>query len=627
MLNRIRHFFGEYKALGFVIVAIAIGLALELTDNHTAARLLLSASAIIATLPLVWGMVQTIRDGGYGLDILAATAIITAIIMREYWAAIVIVLMLTSGEALEDYAESRAQSELKALLDHKPQQAHLLNGTQVKDVAVSTVQTGNTLMVYPGEIIPVDAVILQGSTSVDESSLTGESIPAIKDVGAELLSGSINVEGSITIRALRPEAESQYEQIIKLVRSAASSQSPFVRLADKYSIPFTVVSFLIAGVAWAISGESLRFLQVLVVATPCPLLLGAPIALISGMSRAAKHGIIIKTGAALERLAAVQTVAFDKTGTLTKGKPVVTEVRTYGNYTKDQVLGYAAALEAESRHVLAEAIVVAAQATGHKVRKAKQVKELAGHGLFGRIDGKDVVVGRPGLLDTHDIAMPKDFKLTSLTKTSALVAVGNQLAGVILFEDEVRPETTGMLRQLKKLKIKHVAMVSGDNKTTATAIANKLGIEDVYPECLPRDKIIAVEGMRHRPVAFVGDGVNDAPVLTISEVGIALGARGSTAASESADVVIMTDDVSKVADSIAIAKRTFSIATQSIMIGIVISIALMAIFATGKFKPIYGAAIQELVDVTVILNALRAHGPWGKPKLNVKHTKFQPITK
>jgi heavy metal translocating P-type ATPase len=609
MLKKIISFFGDYKHLTIVLVGVIVAVGLSLTGQKTIAHWLLSIIALASTIPILWGMWQDLRSGKYGLDVLAITAIVVSIIMREYWAGIIIVLMLTGGEALEDYAEARAKTELSSLLKQKPKLAHKLKANKTMDIKVSQVATGDKLVIYPGEVVPVDAVIIEGTSSFDESSLTGESLPLPKSDGEQILSGSINIEGAVTVRALHTAADSQYEQIIKLVRSAASAQSPFVRLADRYSIPFTLLAFAIATGAWALSGESIRFLEVLVVATPCPLLLGAPIALISGMSRAAKHGIIVKTGSALEKLAQVRTIGFDKTGTLTAGKPAVSGVKTYNGHSRDEVLGIAAALEQASRHILAEAIINAAQKEKLKIQKAKQIKETAGKGLNGRLNGKDVLVGRASLLESHNISVPK---AALAGQTATYVAIQGKLAGVISFKDEIRKESADMLTELKKLRIRETLMVTGDNAVTANNIARELHIDTVYADCLPADKLRAIESVKARPVAFVGDGVNDAPVLTASDVGIALGARGSTAASESADVVVMLDDVSKVATSVAIAQRTFFIAKQSILIGIFISVGLMAIFSTGKFKPVYGAAIQELVDVTVIINALRAHGSWRK---------------
>lgn len=607
MLRRVMHFFKEYRQLSFALAIGVIGLILNVAKYDTAAHWVLGVGALIATIPLLIDMINTLKSGHFGVDVLAATAIITSVILGQYWAAIVIVLMLTGGESLEDYAERRAKKELTSLLSHRPKEAHLLKGRKVLDIKASDVRPGDKLSILPGEVVPVDAIIIEGTTSLDESSLTGESVPITKTVGETILSGSINIDGALTVKALHNAAESQYEQIVKLVKNATSGQSPFVRLADRYSVPFTAIAFFIAGATWFASGEAIRFLEVLVVATPCPLLLGAPIAIISGMSRASKHGIIIKTGTALEQLADVQTVAFDKTGTLTQGQPVVDKVTIYHGHTKDQVLQVAAALEQSSTHILAKAIVTAADKQKVAYRAAKQVKEVPGHGLSGRIGGSSILVGHLNLLKEAGIIIPSTLRPEAVKSTITYVAINNELAGTITFKDEVRPESRSMLRRLRKAGIKKFALITGDNESAAVAVAEDLNIIDVYPDCLPAQKMQAIEEMAG-PVAFVGDGVNDAPVLTTADIGIALGARGSTAASETADVVIMQDDISKVANSIEVAKRTLFIAKQSVLIGIMLSLVLMGIFATGKFKPIHGALIQEVVDVIVIFNALRAHG-------------------
>lgn len=612
MLKNIRHFFKEYRQLGFVIIAIIVGLVLDLTGNDVWAHWVLGISALIAVVPLVWGMVEDLRIGKYGIDILAATAIITSVLLHEYWAGIVIVLMLTGGEALEDYAAARAKVELSALVERSPKTARLLRGSKETEINVDEVRPKDTLIIRAGELVPVDSVVIDGSAGIDESTLTGESLPVSKGPGDELLSGSVNTDGVLTVRALRSSKESQYEQIVKLVRAAASSQSPFVRLADRYSIPFTIISFAIAIFAWVLSGEVIRFLEVLVVATPCPLLLAAPIALISGISRSARRGIIVKNGSALERLAETQSFGFDKTGTLTQGKPIVDKITTYGKFIQTEVLTFAAAVEQHTNHVLALAILQKAAEQGIKPPKTKLFKESAGHGLSASIKGKTVLVGKLEFLRDEGVNIPSKLKPQDVKLTTAFVAVDGELAGAISFKDQVRPEAKATLARLKQLGIKHLLMVTGDNEATAQTIAEEVGITEVHANSLPADKLQHVEAVKDKPVAFVGDGVNDAPVLAASDVGIALGARGSTVASETADVVIMQDDLNKVSQAVAVAKRTFFIARQSILIGIFISVGLMLIFATGKFKPVYGAAIQELVDVTVIVNALRAHGPFRK---------------
>lgn len=601
------HFLKEYKLFALAAIATVIGLGMETAGLHLAAHWLLGIVALVEVGPLLWGMIEDLRSGAYGVDILAATAIFTSVVMRQYWAAMVIVLMLTGGESLEDYAGHRARRELDALLTRAPQKAHVLRGRKELDVPVKAVVVGDKLVIRPGEVVPVDATVLEGESSFDESSLTGESLPQLKGPHASLLSGSVNIEGVVTVKALRVAADSQYEQIIKLVRIASNSQAPFVRLADRYAVPFTIIAFAIAGTTWALSGQAIRFLEVLVVATPCPLILAAPIAVISGMSRSAKHGIIIKTGSALEKLAQAKTFAFDKTGTLTRGELKVDSVTVFGSHTKSEVAGLAAGLEQNSNHVLARAIITHATEQKYKIVKAKNVREMAGHGLQATVGRHSVLIGRARLLADQRVALPKTFRAADVQQTAAFVAIDGALAGVITFTDELRAEAPSTLAQLHALGIEQFMMVTGDNQVTAAAVAKKLNISEVVAEALPGDKLRAVEQATARPVAFVGDGVNDAPVLTASDIGIALGARGSTAASESADVVIMADDLSYVAVGLNIAERTFFIARQSILVGIGLSIALMAIFATGKFQPIYGAAIQELVDVVVIFNALRAH--------------------
>jgi heavy metal translocating P-type ATPase len=613
MFKKVARFFRDYKQFGFVLAAVLASLGLDLWGKDVIAHWILAVTAAISIVPLLWGMVQDLRDGKYGIDILAATAIITSVILHEFWTGIIIVFMLTGGESLEDYAEKRARIELDGLLSRAPKEAHVLRGRKIIDVAISQVHVGDKVIIKPGEIVPVDGTIIEGESSLDESSLTGESLPISKVAGDQLLSGALNIEGALTIRASHTAEDSQYEQIIKLVKSASSTQSPFVRLTDRYAIPFTIISFVIAGTAWALSGHAIRFLEVIVVATPCPLLLAAPIALISGMSRAAKHGIIIKTGSALERLAEVKTMAFDKTGTLTHGTPVVGEITSLKPFTKDEVLSSAASLEQASTHILAQAIVTAAHKKQLHVVKAKQIHEHHGHGLNGRVGKQEVIVGKLQHLKEHKVEFPESFS-SDLKTTVTFVAINGKLAGYISFSDEIRAESKPMLARLRQLGIKKFLMVTGDNKSAAVSVAKQLSITDVISEALPADKVRALEEITPRPVAFVGDGVNDAPVLTASDVGIALGARGSTAASESADVVIMLDDIGKVTKAVEIAKNTFGIAKQAILIGIGLSIVLQLIFFTGKFKPVMGAILQEGVDVSVIFIALRAHGSFKKSK-------------
>lgn len=605
-MKNIRGFLRQYKLFSFAVITGLLGLGLYLLGYHSAAKWLVSTVSLAATLPLLYGMVEDIRSGSYGIDILAATAIIVSVFLGQYWAALVIVLMLTGGESLENYAEHRARRELDSLLSNAPQKAHLLKNRRTVDVRVSQLKVGDKILIKPGELVPVDSVILDGTASFDESSLTGESLPVAKVVGERLLSGSVNTDGVITAQAEATSADSQYQQIIKLVRSSAAAQAPFVRLAERYSIPFTIAAFALAGTVGILSHSALRFLEVIVVATPCPLLLAAPIALISGMSRASKYGIVVKTGSALERLAEAKTFAFDKTGTLTSGILSVDSITTFNKHTKSEVIKLAASLEQNSNHVVARAIVAYAVEQKVPASKARHVKELPGRGLTAQLNGHLVLVGRYTLLEEHGVVIPADFKRSSVKHTAVYVAVGDRLAGVITFKDEIRDNSKTTLEMLRNLGVKHTLLVTGDNSATANVVAKTLGITEVHAGALPADKLRVVEAVTNRPVVFVGDGLNDAPVLTASDVGIALGAGGSTAASESADLVILQDDVSRVYTAYAIANRTFKIARQSILIGIGLSLILMGAFATGRFSPLTGAIVQEVVDVVVIFNALRA---------------------
>lgn len=607
-MKKVLRFLWRYKEFSLAIVAALTAGVLEISGVTTAGHWVLAIASLTALIPLAAGMWQDFRHGQWGLDILALVAILSAVLLHQYWAAILVVIMLTGGESLEDYAEHRAQSELRSLLSHAPHTAHLIKaGGKINDVAVSYVKVGDKLIIKPGELVPVDAVILDGSSNFDESSITGEGLPQFRAAGHQIVSGTVNLDGAVTVKALHDAAGSQYQQIIKLVRSAASNPAPFVRLADRYSIPFTLIAFGLAGSVWYLTGSALRFLEVIIVATPCPLLLAAPIALISGMSRASKYGIVIKTGGALERLANLKTIAFDKTGTLTRGEPSVSNVTSYNKFSEAEVLGAAASLEQSSSHILARAIVDAA--TGRKVTivKAKHVKETPGHGLSAQIKGRQILVGRLDFIKQSGIEFPPAFKGDKINGTAACVAIDGRLAGIISFADEIRPEAQATINRLKQAGINHFIMVTGDNMTAAAAVANTLGIADYSANALPADKLSVIEQIQGRPMGFVGDGVNDAPVLTASDVGIALGARGSSAASESADVVILPDDLAHVARAVVVAKRSFAIAKQSILIGIAISVVLMGVFATGKFPPVIGAVLQEVVDVVVIFNALRAH--------------------
>lgn len=604
-------FVKNYSWLLIVVLGLLLSLLLYLVGKAKYSEWVLIVLCLAGVVPEIASIIKDLFSKKFGVDIIAVVAILASLALKEYATAGVILLMFTSGVALEQYAKARAQKELSSLLKRAPKIAHVLRGKEFINIAVSKVEPNDTLLVKPGETVPVDGVITTGDSSFDESAITGESLPLDKTKGDAVLSGTINQDSPVQISATSTSEASQYEQIITLVRSAASSKSPMVRLADSYSIQFTVISFGLAGLAWALSGDPVRALAVLVVATPCPLLIATPVAIVSGMSRAARDGIIIKDGASLEKLAVLQVLAFDKTGTLTQNKPTIAKVIPYG-ITENKLLGLAASIEQESTHVLAGIVVQSAKQKHIKLTNPSMVHEEIGGGVKALLGRQHVYIGKPEFLQKYGISVPTSFAHGS--NTTVFIGKEKKFLGSIIFADPVRSNAKYTLSRLKKLGINKTLMLTGDKPIVAKTIAQQVGISDFHASLLPVDKLHVVNSLSGsgKVTGMVGDGVNDAPVLAASDVGIALGAKGSTAASESADVVIMLDDISRVADAVAIAKHSVMIAKQSIFVGIGLSIILMVLASFGKIPPFYGAILQEVVDVVVILNALRAHG--GKMK-------------
>lgn len=595
-------------AYPFVIATGVVGvvaLVLTLTPAAGVTPWLVTVYAALVAIRETVTMVRSLLGGRVGLDLLAVVSITATLLVGEYWAALIVVLMLTGGEALEDFAAGRAQRELQALLDRAPRLAHRLTGEGgVEDIPVEEVQVGDLLLVRPSEIVPVDAALVTAAAEFDESSLTGESLPVEKRAGEHVMSGSLNGVAAVQLRATALAADSQYQRIVALVREATASRAPLVRLADRYAVPFTAVSLAIAAVAWWISGDPVRFAEVLVVATPCPLLIAAPVAFMAGMSGAARHGVVVKNAGTLERLARVRTLAFDKTGTLTRGHPEVSEFRPEGGADADELLRWAAAAERYSSHVLASSIVAEAERRGLQLPEAASASEIATNGVLATFDGVPVVVGKPSFVEANCVG----FRRVDAAEGEAVVYVARagRYLGAILLRDAVRDESAATVSWLRGAGVARVLLVTGDIETTARHVADQVGVTEVHAQTLPEDKVRIVGSATPRPVAMVGDGVNDAPVLAAADVGIALGARGSTVASESADVVILVDDLSRVATAFDIARRTLRIALESIWVGIAISIGLMLVATTGVLPAVVGAGLQEVVDVITILNALRA---------------------
>ena len=600
--------FRRYPVVAAAILVGLLGLPLWALGLPVAVQWLYSGLGLVVAGIEAVGMIRRMRQGAFGVDLLAIMAIIATILVGEYVATLVIVLMLSGGAALEDYAAGRAQRELNALLERAPQIAHLLRdgSSDVEDVPATLVQIGDVLLVRPAEIVPVDAELVSASAAFDESSLTGESLPVERRTGDPVLSGSINGQAAATVRATALAADSQYQQIVALVAEAAASKAPVVRLADRYAVPFTVVALLIAGIAWVVSGDPVRFAEVLVVATPCPLLLAAPVAFMGGMSRAARNGIIVKGGGVLEKLARARTVVFDKTGTLTYGAPTIARVAPEAPFSADQLLTLAASAEQYSSHVLAASVIAAAEQRDLTLLRTDSAIEVPAHGVTARFDGREVVVGKLSFVAEHAAdAYPADLAGGEL---AIYVAVDGRFAGCVVASDQVRDNARATVQALDRLGVHESVMLTGDARPTANHIARLVGITRVRADCLPVDKVDAVRAIRERPVIMVGDGVNDAPVLAVADVGIAMGAKGSTAASESADAVILLDDLSRAARAVSIGRDTVRIALQSIWLGMAMSLGLMVVAAFGLIPATVGALLQELVDLATILNALRAIG-------------------
>ena len=621
-MGTVRLVLAKNPVVALTLVVLAAVLVLLGTGSGGVAQWVASSYVVAIVIVTAVGMVRDILRGHWGLDILAVVAMVATVAVGEYVAGLIIVLMLSGGEALEDFAARRARSELTALLDRAPRTARRLTDDGVlEDVDVAEVRVGDQLLVRPAEVVPVDGELLDEAGVFDESSLTGESLPVERLRCETLMSGAVNGEFAVRMRATASAEDSQYQRILALVAEGEEAKAPTVRLADRFAVPFTLVSLVIAGVAWWASGDPVRFAEVLVLATPCPLLIAAPVAFLGGMSRSARAGVIVKGGATLEALARARSVAFDKTGTLTHGRPELAAVEVAAmevadGMEPDAVLRLAAAAEQGSSHVLAAGVIRAARERGLDLPPVERASEVATHGVEAAVDGHTVRVGKLRFVQEVDPAAA--FGELAPGHTAVAVAVDGRFAGSLVLRDTLRENAAAMVRVLRQEGLERVVMLTGDNPATARSLAAQAGIEETHAGLLPEDKVRLV-GELPPAVVMVGDGVNDAPVLAAADVGIAMGARGSTAASESADVVIMTDDVGKVVQALDIGRHTYRVALTAIWIGVLLSLGLMGIAAFGHIPAVVGALTQELVDLACILYALRAlRGGPTRPELRLE---------
>ncbi|WP_038946924.1 MULTISPECIES: heavy metal translocating P-type ATPase [Bradyrhizobium] len=619
------------RVLRWALVAIAIaGLTAGILARAAGRPDLADLAWALGTAPVIAGLaasiVQDLLRGRVGVDAIALLSMSAALALGQPLAGAVVALMYSGGNVLEEIAIARAEHDLRSLVDRAPRQVHRKSGERIEDVPIEDVAVGDELLVKAGEIVPVDGVVASAFAAIDESAVTGEPIPVEKTRGSAVLSGSLNAGETFQLTVTAAASESTYAGIVRMVTVAQTARAPFVRLADRYALIFLPVTLVMSFVAWHISGDVTRSLAVLVAATPCPLILAAPVAFIAGVAQAARRGILIKGGKALEALAHAHTVLFDKTGTLTVGGARLLSVEVAPGEDPDEVLTLGASLEQASHHVLAKAVVAAALAKGLKLKPPEHVKETMGSGLSGQIDGRQVVAGSREMLLSRAELSP--WALRAIRRASwrsaliVLVAVDGRLIGALLLADELRADTPRAIRLLRDAGIARMVMVTGDRAAAAQAIGAALDLDAVLADRVPSDKVEAVRSeQRLHPTIMVGDGINDAPALAVADMGIALGARGASASSEAADVVILTDRLDRVGEAIIIAQRARHIALQSIFVGMGLSLVAMVAASLGWLDPVPAAIVQEVIDVAVILNALRALNPplvRGGPRLTAE---------
>jgi heavy metal translocating P-type ATPase len=645
--QRAWHLIKRYPIPCGSLLLMAVSLVLWLAGHSDLADWALLSVVLLGGLPLLWETVWQLLHKEFSIDLIAVLAISGSFLLGQYLAGALIVLMLSGGEALEAYALRRARSSLSALADRVPRTAHIWQGEQLVSIPAEAVEVGMEVVIKPGEVLPVDGVVTAGASSLSEADLTGEPVPVRKTAGMPVLSGSVNLDSILHIRASKRSAESKYAQIVRLVEEAQTQKAPIHRLADRYSIWFTLAALALAGLAWGLSGDSIYALAVLVVATPCPLILATPIAIMSGIDLAARNGIIAKSGAAIEQLGEVDVAVFDKTGTLTLGTPKVTGIvladdeppEAAANEAnalstdahKDQLLRLAASLEQLSTHILARAVVDAAQQHSLSLSTVSDFEEVFGKGVRGRVpmhptevpagqteepdaqaDLAEVAVGNRTFMKHLGITIPDELLAEREQRVEAgqicsFIAVRKRLEGLLVLEDVPRADLGRLSTDLRAAGIKETILLTGDSEVVARQIGALAQVDRIFSRCLPEDKVRTIKELVQAGhcVLMVGDGINDAPALATATVGMALGMQGLTAAATAADTVLLSTDILRVPHAVRLGRRVMRVAQQGIWIGMVLSSIAMLFAAFGFISPAAGALLQEAIDVLVILNALR----------------------
>jgi len=589
------------------LLGLAAGFGLKVAGLPELATVAWFAGVIPVLAALVVEIIRSLWDGEVGLDIVAALSMSAALFFGEALAAAVVALMYSGGTFLESFAEARARREMTDLLSRVPRTATRHHNGTLEDVPLDDIAQGDLLLIRRGDVAPVDGTVESDHATLDQSALTGESMPIRLGRGRDVMSGSTNSGEAFDLRAVRRAADSTYAGIVRLVEDAQRSKAPMARLADQYSLLFLAITVALATAAWWFTRDPIRAVAVLVVATPCPLILAVPVALVAGLSRAAHFGVLIKGAKSLEALSRIKTLILDKTGTLTDGRPQLIATETLGDITEGQVLYFAAALDQASKHPIAQAIVAAARGRAVVLPIPQHVVETPGEGVAGSIDGRKVLVGGADFVMARIGAASPKQQIREAGSVLVALAVDGKLMGYLKMADALRLGTSELLAGLRRLGIRRILLATGDRRAVADAVAKGLNLNAVRADLTPDQKVLLVLSERKNGlVMMVGDGVNDAPALAAADIGVAMGARGAAASAEAADVVLLVDRLDRLLPGLEVAHQSRLIALQSVFAGIGFSVVGMIAAALGYLTPVQGALLQELIDVAVILNALRA---------------------
>ncbi|OOY05637.1 heavy metal translocating P-type ATPase [Thioclava sp. F28-4] len=593
--------------LALAVAALVVGLAFWAAGADALAKASWTVGVVPTLTALVFEISRSLRRGEVGLDIVAALSMTAALVFDETLAAAVVAVMYSGGTFLESFAEGRARREMHDLLSRVPRTATRHRDGGLEDIPLDEIAPGDRLLIHQGDVVPVDGTLASETAFLDTSALTGESLPVRLAHGADVMSGSTNSGEAFDLLAVRPAKDSTYAGIVRLVEEAQASKAPMSRLADRWSLGFLVVTIAIAFAAWWFTGDPIRAVAVLVVATPCPLILAVPVALVAGLSRAAHYGVLIKGAGPLETMARIGTLVLDKTGTLTEGRPQIVSIDSHDGMEEDEILRLAAALDQASKHPVAQAIVTAAKERGFTLPVPSDVAEIAGEGVVGHVERRKVIVGGDDFVAARVGRKPGDHPTMAAGAVLVAVAVDGRMAGHLVMADPLRDDAGAMLDGLRHEGIERILLATGDRTDVAERVTEGLGLDGLRAGLTPDQKVLLVLSERkHGPVMMVGDGVNDAPALAAADVGVAMGARGAAASAEAADVVLLVDRIDQLRAGIEIAASSRRIAFESVAAGIGLSVLGMIAAAYGYLTPVEGAILQEAIDVAVILNALRA---------------------